>query len=48
MKLNERCSGRGFDSHHLHQKHIVKVFDTKAGQAGVLLMGVSWFRQGNE
>jgi hypothetical protein len=27
MKLNERCSGPGFDSRHLHQKHIKSLFE---------------------
>jgi len=27
MKLNERCSGRGFDSRQLHQKYIGTFID---------------------
>ena len=53
LKRRERLSGREFDSRHLHQKHTVSMMLSRhAGfsvvdkcLAGVLLMGVYWFRQ---
>jgi hypothetical protein len=47
MKQLETCSGRRFDSAHLHQKCIgLGVFCKKT--SGVLLMGMTRFRQGKE
>lgn len=56
MKQLEKCSGRGFDSHLVHQKQMA--LDTVRpirflnvgiiGSSNLLLMGQPWFRQGKE
>jgi hypothetical protein len=50
MKQREKCSGREFDSPHLHQKHIGYIDAIRNGLcvSSVLLMGVTRFRQGNK
>lgn len=50
MKQLETCSGQGFDSPHLHQKHSPQVSDDNDSkdekEFRMLLMGMHWFRQG--
>ena len=55
MKQREKCSGREFDSPHLHQKHLCskcintlnKIVDAH-DSAQNAFDGGDWFRQGKE
>jgi len=55
MKQREKCSGREFDSPHLHQKRICEspslygtILEMRFKSFGAFLMGVTRFRQGNK